>query len=87
MRSGASLPSSNNIGMSFAALRFALKINTIPLSRIGTDYRPANVLAPVTVDTAGTVGGHRHHTPGMGLDATICIGEQPPPQPAYRLVS
>ena len=60
-----------------------LKINTIPLSRIGTDPGQANVLVLRTVDTAGTTGGPDNtHTPGMGLDATICIGEQqPPPSP------
>ena len=58
-----------------------LKIHTIPLSRIGTDPGQSNVLVRRTVDTAGTVGGpHDTLTPGMGLNATICIGEPPPPQ-------
>ena len=53
-----------------------LKINTIPLSRIGTDPSQANVLVSRTVDTAGTAGGaYSTHTPGIGLDATICMSE------------
>jgi hypothetical protein len=70
-----------------------LKINTIPLSRVGTDPGQSNVLLLRTVDTAGTVGGpHDTQTPGMGLDATICVGEQTPPAaggsaPAVRWVT
>jgi hypothetical protein len=59
-----------------------LKINTIPLSRIGTDPGQANVLVLRTVDTAGNAGGpFNTHTPGMGLDATVCIGD-PQPEPS-----
>jgi len=60
-----------------------LQIRTIPLSTIGTDPGQSNVLRVRTVDTAGNAGGPSDtHTPGMGLDATICVSDlQPLPSP------
>ncbi len=60
-----------------------LQIRTIPLSTIGTDPGQSNVLRVRTVDTAGNASGPRDtHTPGMGLDATICVSDvQPLPSP------
>lgn len=59
-----------------------LQLHTIPLSEIGTDPGQANVLLQRTVDTAGSTGGPQDtHTSGLGLDATICVGEPQPSPP------
>jgi hypothetical protein len=61
-----------------------LKLRTIPQKAIGTDPGQSNVLLHRTVDTAGNAGGRASsQTPGLGLDATICMSPtEPQPKPA-----
>ncbi len=59
-----------------------LKLTTIKQAQIGTDPGQSNVLIQRTVDTAGNASGPGYsQTPGLGLDATVCVG---PPEPQAR---
>lgn len=56
-----------------------LTLTTIPQPAIGTDPGQSRVLLHRTVDTAGNAGGPANsQTPGLGLDATICVGSAEP---------
>lgn len=56
-----------------------LQVRTIPQAEIGTDPGQGNVLVQRTVDTSGRASGPMaSHTPGLGLDATICVSRTEP---------